>query len=37
MGNGHGRQRRKRLDASNDSSGEHVFACQSETDAELRA
>lgn len=33
-GDGHGKQRSKRLDALEDNR-EHVFACQSETDAEL--
>ena len=32
---GHGKQRSKRLDAPKDNR-EHVFACQSETDVELR-
>ena len=34
LDDGHGKQRSKRLDAPKDNR-EHVFACQSETDAEL--
>ena len=35
LDDGHGEQHSKRLDASK-GNREHVFACQSETDAELR-
>ena len=35
LDDGHGKQHSKRLDASK-GNREHVFACQSETDAELR-
>ena len=35
LDDGHGKQSSKRLDALKDNR-EHVFACQSETDAELR-